>query len=180
MYLVIQVRAIGLSPALRDRMDKPNFRDTAFFALMHGLEDFMSAYQAKNSALAFERASRFRMIIWECRRELAQVHKHLDEFGVSINLVFQMMRLRTFLQRIDSLLEILITEKLDGKKSPVFFLNLSKKIRSCVASVHFSHRTSLFSPAKWWSGLRKQVNTISLAPRNNTVRWCKLPAEVVL
>ena len=81
VYLVIQVRAIGLSPAIRNRLDKPNFRDSAFFALVRGLEEFVNAYHAGDRNLTLEKASRFRMIVWECRRELAQVHKHLDEYG---------------------------------------------------------------------------------------------------
>ena len=46
VYLVIQVRAIGLSPAIRYRLDKPNFRDTAFFSLVRGLEEFVNARPA--------------------------------------------------------------------------------------------------------------------------------------
>lgn len=124
MYLVIQVRAIGLSPAIRRRLDKKNFRDSAFFALVRGMEEFLAAYQTHERENFFEKASRFRMIVWECRRELIQVHKHLDEFGVSIGLVFQMMRLRAYLQRIDSLIEILINEKVDCKKVTGFVANL--------------------------------------------------------
>ncbi|MFS4460202.1 site-specific recombinase [Bdellovibrio sp. HCB2-146] len=124
MYLVIQVRAIGLSPAIRHRLDKPHFRDSAFFSLVRGMEEFLTSYQAGERDLFFEKASRFRMIVWECRRELTQVHKHLDEYGVSISLVFQMMRIRAYLQRIESLLEILITEKLDCKKVTRFVANL--------------------------------------------------------
>lgn len=124
VYLVIQVRAIGLSPAVRYRLDKPNFRDSAFFALVRGLEEFMNAYHAGDRDGAFEKASRFRMIIWECRRELTQVHKHLDEFGVSVDLVFQIARLRTYLQRIDSLLEILLNEKVEARKVTSFLSKL--------------------------------------------------------
>ncbi|WP_347359012.1 site-specific recombinase [Bdellovibrio sp.] len=124
VYLVIQVRAIGLGPAIRYRLDKPNFRDSAFFALVRGLEEFVNAYHTGDRNLTLEKASRFRMIVWECRRELAQVHKHLDEYGVSVDLVFQMARLRTYLQRIDSLLEILLNERLDAKKVTSFLSKL--------------------------------------------------------
>lgn len=92
--------------------------------MVRGLEEFMNAHHAGDKNLAFEKASRFRMIVWECRRELAQVHRHLDEFGVSINLVFQMIRLRTYLQRIDSLLEILLNEQLESKKVTGFLSKL--------------------------------------------------------
>lgn len=123
-YLVIQVRAIGLSPAVRKRLDKPHFRDSAFFALVRGLEEFTNAYHGEDRSLMLEKASRFRMIVWECRRELVQVHKHLDEFGVSLGLVFEMMRLRTFLQRIDSILEILLNERVESKKVTSFLSKL--------------------------------------------------------
>lgn len=123
-YLVIQVRAIGLSPAFRHRLDKPNFRDSAFFALVRGLEEFHIAYHEGERQVFLEKASRFRLLIWECRRELAQVHKHLDEYGVSINLVFQMARIQAYLKRIDSLVEILITEKVDAKKVTHFLATL--------------------------------------------------------
>ncbi|WP_374073460.1 site-specific recombinase [Bdellovibrio bacteriovorus] len=146
VYLVIQVRAIGLSPSIRYRLDKPNFRDSAFFALVRGLEEFMNAYHAGDKTLILEKASRLRMIIWECRRELLQVHKHLDEYGVSINLVFQMIRLRTYLQRIDSLLEILLTEKLDSKKVTGFLSKLveeNQDLRSVRSLI--SQNISLFA-----------------------------------
>lgn len=146
VYLVIQVRAIGLAPAVRSRLDHRSFRDSAFFALVRGLEEFMNAYHAGDKDQAFEKASRFRMIVWECRRELGQVHKHLDEYGVSIDLVFQMMRLKSYLQRIESLLEILLTEKLDGKKVTLFLSKLveeNQELRS-VKSL-FSQNIALFA-----------------------------------
>lgn len=123
VYLVIQIRAIGLSPAIRHRLNMPNFRDSAFFGLVKGLENFIEAYhdpEVDQTAAA----SRLRMLVYECRRELGLVHKHLDEYGVSINLVFQMMRLKVYLQRVDSLIEILITEKVDSKKVTSFLAKL--------------------------------------------------------
>ncbi|KYG63214.1 hypothetical protein AZI86_16050 [Bdellovibrio bacteriovorus] len=145
-YLVIQVRAIGLSPSVRRRTDKQTFRDSAFFALVRGLEEFLNAYHAQDKALTFEKASRFRMIIWECQRELVQVHKHLDEYGVSINLVFQMMRLKSYLHRIDSLLEILLNEKVDSKKVTSFLSRLvaeNQDLRSTTSLL--SQNISLFA-----------------------------------
>ncbi len=146
VYLVIQVRAVGLSPAIRNRLDKPRFRESAFFALVVGLDEFLGAYHLKDQEQIFNKASRFRLIIWECRQELNQVHRHLDEYGVSINLVFQMMRLRSYLQRMDSLLEILLNEKVDSKKVMSFFSILvqeNQDLRSLSALV--SQNVSLFA-----------------------------------
>lgn len=146
VYLVIQVRAIGLAPAIRYRLDKPSFRDSAFFSMVRGLEEFLNSYHSGDKTQTLEKASRFRMIVWECRQELVQVHKHLDEYGVSIDLVFQMMRLRTYLQRIDSLLEILLTERVDSKKVTSFLSKLveeNQELRSITSL--FSQNISLFA-----------------------------------
>ncbi|MEK2688407.1 site-specific recombinase [Bdellovibrio sp. GT3] len=124
IYLGIQVRAIGLSPAIRHRMDRPNFRDSAFFGIVSVLEEFIEANQSGRPEVFFEKASRLRLMVWECRRELTQVDKHLDEFGVSVNLVFQMTRLRIYLQRIDSLVDILITDVPDARKVTSFLASL--------------------------------------------------------
>jgi site-specific recombinase len=86
------------------------------------------------------------MIIWEAQRELVQVHKHLDEYGVSINLVFQIMRLKNYLHRIDSLLEILLNEKVDSKKVTSFLANLvaeNQELRSTGSLL--SQNISLFA-----------------------------------
>ena len=122
-YLVIQVRAIGLSPGIRHRLDKKSFRESAFFSLVRSLDEFLEAYHNEPSSV-LERASRLRLLIWECRKELVQVHKHLDEYGVSINLVFQIARLQAYLYRIESLIEILLTEKVDVKKVTGFLATI--------------------------------------------------------
>lgn len=146
VYLVIQVRAIGLSPALRSRFENPNFRDSAFFSAVRGSEEFLNAYHAGDRVLAAEKASRFRLILWECRREIQQVHKHLDHFGVSVNLVFQMARLNIFLQRIDSLIDMLMMEKVDGDRVTSFISKLvaeNQDLRS--VRTLFSQNISLLS-----------------------------------
>lgn len=146
LYLVIQIRAIGLTPAINHRAGKVNFKESAFFAVSGALDEFLAAYRAQDMTLSFEKASKFRMIVWECRRELVQVHKHLDEYGVSINLVFQMIRLRSYLLRIDSLLEILLNENLESKKVTSFLSKLiqeNQDLRS-VSSL-LSQNISLFA-----------------------------------
>lgn len=139
MYLVIQTRAIGLAPSIRTRLDKPHFRDTAFYALVRGMEEFFQALHSGDRPQFFEKASRFRLLVWECRREMNQVYSHLDVHGVSVSIVFQVERIRAYLRRIDSLVEIVLTEKVDAKKVSHFLADLvyeNQKIKSI---------TSLFS-----------------------------------
>jgi len=124
LYLVIQTRAIGLSPVIRHRMDKKNFRDSAFYILMEGTEEFMAAVGQGPSVELSAKAAHLRSMIWDCRREMGQVYDHLDEYGVSINIVFQMERLKTYLFRIDNLIEVLITEKLSSEQVTLFVASL--------------------------------------------------------
>lgn len=124
MYLVIQVRAIGLSPAVRHRLNQPSFRDSAFFKMVKAMEDFFQAYHGSTKQDVQDRASHFRSVIWECRKELREVHHHLDEYGVSVNLVFQMTRLRVYLSRIENLLEMIINETAECAKVTTFMSNL--------------------------------------------------------
>jgi site-specific recombinase len=124
LYMVIQTRAIGLEPAIRHRLDNSHFRQSAFYKLVGGMEEFLTALHDAESEVFFERASRFRLLIWECRREINQVYKHLDEYGVSVGIVFQIARLNSFLKRIDSLVEILINEKPEAKKVLTFIAQI--------------------------------------------------------
>lgn len=145
-FLVIQIRAIGLSPAIRKRLDKPNFRDSAFFILDESIEGFLRTFRENDRDRALSYASKFRMTVWECKRELAQVKKHLDAYGISVNLVFQMARLRTYLMRVDSLLEILINEKIESKKVTSFLSKLieeTQELRSI--STLFSQNISMLA-----------------------------------
>lgn len=133
MYLVIQTRSIGLSPSIRRRLDKPHFRDSAFYSLVRGMEEFFQAYHSGDRDEFFEKASRFRLLVWECRRELHQVYSHLDVHGVSTAIVFRVERIRAYLERIDNLVEIVVSEKLDYKKVSHFLSDLvyeNQKIKS--------------------------------------------------
>lgn len=123
-YLVIQVRAIGLSPEIRNRLDKTNFRDSAFFDLLHGYENFVQARQLHDMQKVAETTTNFRMIIWKSRRELVEVHNHLDQYGVSVDLVFQMAKVNIYLSRIDNFLDILFSEKIDHEKVMGLFSRL--------------------------------------------------------
>lgn len=145
-YLVIQIRATGLGPAVRKRLDKNDFRESAFFHLDESLNGFHKAFREGRREEALSFASRLRMTVWECKRELAQVTKHLDEFGVSVSLVFQMASLRTYLARVDSLLEILINERVESRKVTSFLSKLIEETQDLRSiSTLFAQNISLLA-----------------------------------
>lgn len=145
-YLVIQIRAIGLAPAVRKRSGVENFKDSAFFTLLTGLEEFTEAFHKSNREDLLNKTQQFRQILQECRVELDLVHKHLDEFGVSLTQVFQMIRLSTYIQRVEILLELFISENIDSQKVSHFLAKLiaeNHELRS-VSSL-FSQNISLMA-----------------------------------
>lgn len=145
-YLVIQVRAIGLSPEIRHRLDKNNFRDSAFFDLLQGYENFIQSSQSQDRDKVSEMVINFRMIILKCRQELVEVHDHLNQYGVSVDLVFQMARVNIYLSRIDNFLDILLSEKINHEKVMGFFSRLvaeNQELRS-IGSL-FSQNLSLLA-----------------------------------
>lgn len=145
-YLIIQARAIGLSPAIRNRLDNPRFSSSAFFHLDRGWNELIAKTGDCESSLDQAKISAFRALLKDCHRELEQVHKHLDQHGVSISLVFQMMRLRIFLQRIESLLDILFNPQLEHQRITGFLANLiseNQELRSI--STLLSQNIALFA-----------------------------------
>lgn len=102
-YLVIQCRAIGLAPQILKRLEHDHFRSSPFYDLTPGLEAFFSGFSSGDRFQFAERAGEFKKIVHRCRSEVAGVHKHLEEFGVSVNIVYQLARLEAYLKRIESL-----------------------------------------------------------------------------
>lgn len=115
-YLVIQVRAIGLSPAMLRRLETISFNSSAFYDLNGALEEYFYVLNKGDGPGISERSARLRMILWRCHQEIKQVHSHLDTHGVSIGLVFQMMRLNLYLKRIESLLDMTLYDRMDPVK----------------------------------------------------------------
>lgn len=115
-YLVIQVRASGLEPKILRRLDHANFRESPFFSLVRAMEIFLEAYHQSDLERFRSETENFKRHIDACQNEVMGVHKHLDEYGVSVNIVYQLARIESFLIRIESLADCLVREKLDHRQ----------------------------------------------------------------
>lgn len=113
MYLVIQIRAVGLDPKILRRTDHASFRESPFFALVGGVEAFFRALHSGDRVLLNAETEKFSELVKSCLREVKGVHKHLDEYGVSVDIVYQLARIEASLDRIQSLVDCLSSEKLD-------------------------------------------------------------------
>ncbi|MDO3529064.1 site-specific recombinase [Ralstonia pseudosolanacearum] len=106
--LVSQVRAAGLSHAIRTRMDHADVSDSPFYRLAEVADALFlappdAALAAGPERLA-QRLNTFRAWLDQCRAATASVYQHLDENGVSVEVVFQVERMKAWLGRIDLLL----------------------------------------------------------------------------
>ena len=105
--LISQVRAAGLSRAIRSRMDHEDVTELPFYRLADAANAIFlerpDAPPARPEQLA-QQLNYFRAVLDQCRTATASVYQHLDENGVSVEVVFQVERMKAWLGRIDLLL----------------------------------------------------------------------------
>ena len=108
-FLCSGVRAAGFSSALRLRMEPATLADDPFGPLA------LAAERVKAAALAAEdlvgqaalhtEAAALRARLARCREAAASVSRHLEEYGVSLQIVFEADQLRARTARIEQLLD---------------------------------------------------------------------------
>ncbi len=110
MILGPNIAALGLSEALRSRMSEATVGKSPFRALDKRLQEISERLRdgqgpdlsgnPPGSACEAELAA--------CRDKISDVYRHLDESGVSVALVFRLESLTASLNRVETLLRILI------------------------------------------------------------------------
>jgi site-specific recombinase len=120
VFLSSAVRASGFSPTLRRRMSAELLTDQPFRQLArvaeqvgeHALGSGEAGAPARDSdaeAALLQEAQYLRALLDACRRCADSVHDHLAEYGVSVNVVFEVDQLRQRTHRIESLLTCVIS-----------------------------------------------------------------------
>jgi site-specific recombinase len=118
-YCTSQVRATGFAPELRLRMSAAAREAEPFHTLPADFESVRLAFLAHadagpasdvaNNASLQAALAQFRGRLELCRQAASTVYVHLDEHGVSVNLVFRLRQLRERVLRIRALLDCLIS-----------------------------------------------------------------------
>jgi site-specific recombinase len=106
--LVSAMQASAYAPALRRRMDRTALADEPFRQLTQAAEALRRAREAGDSAATLQAAQYLRALLGTCRQAAASVGAHLEEFGVSVNVVFELEQLQQRADRIEALLEGLL------------------------------------------------------------------------
>jgi len=104
MILASQVQAIGLSQRVRQRTATERPLDTPFAGLASTVHDYVEAAFGSEHFEAEETAVRSHVA--RCARALADVSGHLENYGVSIDLVYQLERAQLSLQRMEAIVEL--------------------------------------------------------------------------
>lgn len=125
LSLVSQVSATGLNSTLRKRMGHTtNFREIPFFKLSRELDGLLAAYESHNREQFLEKAKEFRKLIWSCIHSLREVYKHLNQYGVSVSIVYHVEVAQSRLKRVDDLVGFLGANDLDVELLMYFLIQL--------------------------------------------------------
>lgn len=102
IYLMTQVIAVGVGPEFRQRAGGSlPLQATPFMALRRETEKYLLSGVSDDAALRS-----VRMLIAVCQAQIDRVYEHLDEYGVSVSLVYRIERMRAQLQRMGRLIDL--------------------------------------------------------------------------
>lgn len=105
IYLSTLVIAEGISPAFRQRLEpKMPLQATPFMVLRRELETYLRGASDNEGALRS-----LRMLIAVCQAQTDRIYEHLDEYGVSVSLVYRVERMRAQLSRMTYLVDLRVT-----------------------------------------------------------------------
>ena len=111
MFLSSAVRAAGFSGALRQRMSPELLANGPFRQLSLVAERIREHALAGRHDALLQETQYMRALLDTCRRCADSVHGHLEEHGVSINIVFDVDQLRMRTYRIEQLLNCVISHE---------------------------------------------------------------------
>jgi len=110
-YLVSAVRAAGFSGPLRKRMSEETLVNEPFRQLASSSERLREAVAAGdlNSAPVRQEAGYLRALLDQCRVAVDSIAQHLEEYGISVDIVYEVEQLRARVQRIEQLLDCVLS-----------------------------------------------------------------------
>jgi site-specific recombinase len=110
-YLVSAVRAAGFSGPLRKRMSEAALTHEPFRQLAASAERLREALSAAgpDAPATLQEATYLRALLDDCRKAVASIAEHLEEFGISVDILYAVEQLRDRLRRIEQLLDCVLS-----------------------------------------------------------------------
>ena len=125
IYLISQIVAIGLGPGIRKRIPHKKMKSLPFFYLSGKLNIYLKTKNDPNQLPLTEALIKeLTELLHETEETIEEVYSHLNRFGVSTHLVFQLERMKLFLKRTYALLEIVNSGNLGKTKITHFIAEL--------------------------------------------------------
>lgn len=117
-----QIRAAGLSPEIRLRLSPAARTESPFHQLASSFEALCATWMQKRwvDEEVLTAASAFRLQLAACSHAAASVYPHLDEHGISMDLVFRLRQLRERVLRIHTLVDCLLSDTAPSKTALLF------------------------------------------------------------
>jgi site-specific recombinase len=109
LILASRVSSAGLSDAIRDRSPPSPLRDSPFFRLPRTI-DALLATPRHDTGEILAWADDCRAAMLECREACHSVLEHLEQKGVSVDVVYRLELIERSLTRIELLLELLVPQ----------------------------------------------------------------------
>jgi len=104
VYLVSEIASVGLSSSFRRRVGAAHFRELPFHGLAATAEQVAAAARARDAAALADASARLGAKLASARHAMAAVQAHLDQFGVSTRIVYQLERMDAQVRRAELLL----------------------------------------------------------------------------
>jgi site-specific recombinase len=137
------IRGAGLSTPIRKRLAGRHFRDLPFFevpVLAQKVVDAEDSDQRLVLALQLEK------LIDRCGLAISEVYDHLNEYGVSIGIVFLLDRMEGQLRRVRSLVELVLSHERNPEAVSHFVATLMREnVRAFQVRSLFADNLSLIS-----------------------------------
>jgi site-specific recombinase len=109
--LVSGVYAAGLSGPLRQRMDPELLAHQPFVQLARATEQFSQALEAGSAAALMPALQYLRVLLDSCRLAAESIPRHLEAYGVSVDIMFEVEQMLERLRRIEALLDCLVSDQ---------------------------------------------------------------------
>lgn len=97
LLLAIQIQGLGLKSQIRQRLSRIPFEELPFFQLPKAVE---LTIHEQNPELRKAHSAQIDNLVELCFEAILEVQQNMDEFGVSIHLVYQMEKMEGYLRRI--------------------------------------------------------------------------------
>lgn len=102
LYLATVIAAVGIAPAFRQRLEpKVPLQAMPFMVLRQEIEHCLAGPRGDETGVRGAR-----MQLARCHAQTDQIYAHLDEYGVSVGLVYHLERMRAQLARMSRLIDL--------------------------------------------------------------------------